>query len=91
VRDIRPATRMSGICPFGPLGPDCVATVGEAEQCLIAGVTRRKQDASKIPACSVVTVEQSRATAGTVGSSEAEIVMMPVCQTFEAKCPGLLR
>jgi hypothetical protein len=91
VRDIRPPTRMSGICPFGPLGPDCMANVGEAEQCLIAGVERRKLDAAMIPACDRVTVEQARATAGTIGSSEAEILMMPVCQSFEAKCPGLLR
>jgi hypothetical protein len=90
-RDIRPPTRMSGVCPYGPLGPDCMATVGEAEQCLMAGVARRKEDASKIPSCSVVTADQARATAGTIGSSEAEILMMPVCQTFEAKCPGLLQ
>jgi hypothetical protein len=91
VRDIRPPTRLSGICPFGPLGPDCSATVGDAEQCLLAGVNRRKEDASKIPSCSTVTAAQAKATAGTIGSSEAEILMTPVCMSFEAKCPGLLR
>jgi len=90
-RDIRPFTRMMGICPAGPLSQDCMATVGEAEQCLLAGVQRRKEDAAKIPSCATVTVEQARATAGTIGSSEAEILMMPVCMSFEAKCPGLLR
>jgi len=89
--DIRPAARTSGVCPIGPVGPDCMATVGDAEQCLVAGVERRKEDAAKIPSCATVTVEQARATAGTVGSSEKEILMMPACLSFEAKCPGLLR
>jgi hypothetical protein len=90
VRDIRPPPRNSGICMFG-LGPDCVATVGEAEECLMQGVQRRREEASKVPDCATVTLEQALNLAGTMTLGEEEILMLPSCQNFNAKCPGLLR
>jgi hypothetical protein len=91
VRDIRPPARNAGICQFGPIGPDCAATVGEAELCLMNGVARRREEAAKIPACSSVTLEEARDLAGTASMGEAEILALPSCQAFDAKCPGLLR
>jgi hypothetical protein len=91
VKDIRPARPGGGICQFGPLSNDCAATVGEAEACLKDGIARRREEASKIPACSAVTVEQARDLAGTTSMGEDEILAMPSCQNFNVKCPGLLR
>jgi hypothetical protein len=91
VRDIRPPTRNSGICQFGPIGPDCSATVGEAEACLKDGVAFRRQEAAKIPTCDIVTVEQAMNVAGTTSMGEAEILALPSCLNFNAKCPGLLQ
>jgi hypothetical protein len=92
VRDIRPLPRNSGICQFGPpLPPDCTATVGEAEQCLRQGVQRRREEAAKVPACARVTLEQAMNLAGTSTVGEQEILMLPSCQNFNAKCPGYLR
>src|SRR5205814_10577095 len=87
VRDIRPPPRNSGICSFGPIATDCTASVGEAEQCLKEGVAHRREDAAKIPACAEVTLEQAMTLAGTAGAGEAEILMLPSCQNFNAKCP----
>ena len=91
VHDIRPPARGSGICGFGPVGPDCMATVGESEQCLMAMVARRKEIAATIPSCDTVTAAQANATAGTIGPGEAELLALPPCETFNQKCPGLLR
>lgn len=89
MREVRP--RASSICGFGPVGPDCSATVGEAELCLQAGLTRRREDAAKIPSCATVTAAQAKATAGTAAPNDAEILLLPACVTFQEKCPGLLR
>jgi len=91
VKDIRPPARNAGICQFGPISTDCSATVGEAEACLKEGVARRRDEAAKIPACSEVTLQEARDLAGTTGMGEAEILALPSCQNFNAKCPGLLR
>jgi hypothetical protein len=91
VRDIRPPSKSNSICQFGPIGPDCAATVGEAEQCLMEGVLRRREEAAKIPSCSDVTLEQAMNLAGTATTGEAEILALPSCQSFNTKCPGLLR
>jgi hypothetical protein len=92
VKDIRPPRPGStSICQFGPISTDCGATVGEAEACLKDGIARRREEAAKVPACSAVTVEQARDLAGTTSMGEDEILAMPSCQNFNAKCPGLLR
>jgi hypothetical protein len=91
VRDIRPPARNSGICQFGPIGPDCTASVGEAEACLKEGVARRREEAAKVPDCTEVTLEQAMTLAGTASMGEAEILALPSCQNFNTKCPGLLK
>lgn len=91
VRDIRPPPRNAGICQLGPVTPDCAATVGEAEECLMQGVQRRREEAAKVPACSEVTLDQAMNLAGTTTMGEQEILMLPSCQNFNGKCPGLLR
>jgi hypothetical protein len=91
MREFRPPRTASTSCVFGPVGPDCMATVGEGEQCLMAGIAQRLEDSSKVPSCATVTAVVARASAGTLGSSDSALMALPACQNFQAKCPGLIR
>jgi hypothetical protein len=91
MREVRPSARTSSICQFGPVGPDCTATVLDAEDCLKAGVAFRQAEEAKIPSCAVVTVQQAMTYAGTVGPIDAQVLALPACLAFNAKCSGLLR
>jgi hypothetical protein len=92
VREIRPRPPRGPICNAGPPGIDCTASIAEAEQCLAAIHERRRTDREKIPSCSTVTAEQSRAAAGTMEVDRADLLLaLPQCTPFQQKCPGLIR
>jgi hypothetical protein len=89
VRDARPARPST--CASRPLGPDCAASVGEAEQCLGAIITRRRADAMQVPACEMLTLAQA-STAGTLAPvTDAEIRAFPTCAIVDMKCPDFFR
>lgn len=92
VRDIRPPPRRGPICTAGAPLTDCSASVGEAEQCLIAIHQRRQEDLAKVPSCADVTAAQARDAAGTADPNDTAVLLaLPACQIFQEKCPGLIR
>jgi hypothetical protein len=89
LRDARPARPST--CAMRPVGPDCAASVGEAEQCLAAIIARRRTDVQQTPACGTVTLAQA-SIAGTVAPlSDAEIRTFPPCAIVDQKCPDFFR
>jgi hypothetical protein len=89
LRDARPARPST--CATRPVGPDCAASVGEAEQCLGAIIARRRSDAQAVPACDMLTLAQA-STAGTVAPlTDDEILTFLPCATVNQKCPDFFR
>jgi hypothetical protein len=89
LRDARPARPST--CTMTPVGADCGATVGEAEQCLGAIIDRRRSDAEQVPTCDTLTVDQAN-LAGTVAPlGDDEIRAFPACAVVDQKCPDFLR
>jgi hypothetical protein len=89
LRDTRPARPST--CAMRPVGPDCAASVGEAEQCLGAIIARRRSDAQQVPACDMETLAQAN-MAGTVAPlGDDEIHAFPPCAVVDQKCPDFFR
>jgi hypothetical protein len=84
MREARPLR--ASTCPTSPVGPMCGATVGEAEQCLMAILARRHQDIDSVPSCMVVTLAQATAAGTTAPITNDEIRALPACVVVDQKC-----
>lgn len=89
LRDTRPARPST--CPQRPLGPDCGASVGEAEQCLGTIIARRRMELQQIPGCDVLTVEQASNAGSTAPLSETDVPLLPPCMVVQQKCPAFFQ